>query len=647
MKQPIPALHARPRAAIFAIAAAVLLLMRPSSASPGTPDDLSDVDLTELSLEELLNMEVTISRSTQKLSSVPGAVYVLTGDEIRRAGHTSIQEAMRMVPGFYVSNWTTATWDVTSRGFGPGTSPINLAFLNQLLVLVDGVVVYTPLFAGAWWPLQDVDMDDIDRIEIMRGPGGILWGSNAVHGVVHVITKKAGDTQGVRVSGRLQTDEWHGSGRFGGELGEDSHYRVYLRSSRYDTHDNPFMGFSQDWGIDTVGMRFDWGAQEERHNVVWGRAYSGDFDDIGYVGGLGYVGVEDDKEGFQVYGSTTSADGKGTLSSWISQDRQNLSTELDIDITSFDVEYKHDFQFSENRHMVAGVGYRLVKSDLEGDDPLFLAFDPEEQTQNVFRLFGVHTWTIPEWKTDFLLGAQLEHNDFTQFEIQPTARATWRPAEGFATWVAVTHSTRTPSLEEVSLSQTSILAGDSGFESETTNAYEIGVRKQLNEYAVADVALFYNDYDDLRFEDFGTGLINNEQEGEAYGVEVALDLKPSERWSLRSAYSLIAGKYESKIDGADDNADEYHPRNQVNLRSYFDLAEHWELDTAAYFVRGFGDDFDIANRWRLDARIGWNPSDELKLYVGAQQLNSSTESEFDQFDHLRRQFFVGLTWTPR
>ena len=184
---------------------------------PGDPTPPSDdVDLTEFSLEELMDLEVTVAtRTASPLSETPAAVYVLTGDEIRRSGHTSVPEALRMVPGFYVSRWTTGAWDVTSRGFGNGLSLINQAYLNQLLVMIDGVVVYSPQFAGVWWPIQDVLMEDIDRIEVVRGPAGALWGTNGVHGVVHIITKHGSDTVGWQVNARTQKDHSLASARYG------------------------------------------------------------------------------------------------------------------------------------------------------------------------------------------------------------------------------------------------------------------------------------------------------------------------------------------------------------------------------------------------------------------------------------------------
>ena len=605
-------------------------------------------DLTDLSLEDLMAIEVTIaSRSAQKLSDVPGAVYIITGDELRRSGHTTIQEALRMVPGFYVSNWTSAQWDVTSRGFGTGLGLSSLAYLNQLLVMIDGVVVYSPLFAGTWWGLLDVDLDDVDRIEVIRGPGGILWGSNAVHGVVHVITKSAHETQGPRFSARGQNDEWMASGRYGGRFGSTGAYRFYYRYGDRDGNDNPYLGFDQDWYLGTAGARFDWGA--ERRNTVWIRGHEGRFGNDGFdtVAGVP-VPSTDEKYGFQVLGSSTSADGLGTLRAWLTYDDQYLETELDSQIITYDLEYQRAFVFSDRSRLSAGVGLRAIDSDLQGSDPFYISFDPEEETQFNYRLFLVQEWAATA-ALDFTLGAQLEYNHFTEWELQPTARVSWHPRDDLTLWSALTRSARTPSLEEVSLDQNSFFVGDPDFESEQATTFEIGVRKQVGPALILDLATFYNDYDDMHHEfDNGAGqfLLSNAAEGEAYGLELAADAQPTKRWKIRSAYSFIKSDFDRELPGNHLNTEEYHPEHQFNLRSYYDLAENVEFDAAVYVSEDFGSAYEIAERWRLDARLGWRPRPDLDVYVGAQQINDDVVSEYDQFDNRRRQFYAGLRWSP-
>lgn len=634
---------------VFTAAAVLCLATSGAPRAGATGGEADDQELTDLTLEELMDMEVTIaSRKGQKLSDSPGAVYVITGDEIRRAGHTSVQEALRMVPGLYVSNWTTSQWDVTSRGFGTGLSLSSLAYLNQLLVMIDGVVVYSPLFAGTWWALQDVDLNDVDRVEVVRGPGGILWGGNAVHGVINIITKHSTETQGFQAAARVQTDERNGTLRWGSTFGETGTYRAFYRYVDVDSAANPYLGFDQGWYLRSAGARFDWGA--ERKNVVWARAYEGGFGADGFDTDLfEAVPVMDAKEGFQLFGSSTNAAGDETISAWLTYDSQDLPTELDYEILAYDLEYRREFALTDSTRLVGGVGFRQIHSDLEGFDPFYITFDPEQEVQSNYRAFLLHEWDLERADLDVVFGAQVENNHFTGWEFQPTARLNWHPREDFSMWMAATRSVRTPSLEEVSLDQNSALIGDPNFEAENARTYELGVRKLIGDVASLDLALFSNEYDDLHLEvdnGFGQGQISNGAEGQSYGAELALDLRPLERWSVRSAYSFIEGQYENALDGSDLGTEDRYPMHQFNLRSYLDLSETVELDGGVYVVEGLGGPASEAERWRLDLRLGWRPKPDVEVFVGAQQLNDSLVSEFDEFDLSRRQFFVGMRWSP-
>ena len=555
-----------------------------------------------------------------------------------------------MVPGFYVSHWTNNVWDVTSRGFGTGTALANLQFLNQLLVIIDGVVVNTPLYAGTWWALQDIDLNDVDRIEIIRGPGGILWGSNAVHGVVHVITKSANDTQGTHIYARGANDEWQAGTRHGGKFGETGRYRIYYRNTEADNPHNAFAGFPQDWYMASGGFRLDWGGEDEAKQVLWGRAYDARFKEIGFdLTTFTFIPVTDDKQGFQLYGSTTDADGDGTLAAWVNYDKQDRKTELDIEIVTLDIEYKRSFQLSENNSVTTGLGFRNIRSNLKGDDDFFEDHSPRNEVQSIYRVFAVNTWSVPDSDLAVVLGLQGEHSTFSRWEAQPTGRVSWNPDNGWSSWVAYTQSKRTPSLEERGLSQNSAVVGNPNFKPEDARAYEVGVRTQVNEHAILELATFYNEYDDLsggEVNGFGQLILNNKVEGESYGLELSGDFKLTDRWSLRSAYSLINGKYVDLGDNSNPGTEEYHPRHQFNVRSYYDVTDNVEFDVAAYFLEGFRDEFQIAERWRLDVRIGYEPCDDLTLYVGSQMLNENTASEYDSFDQRRRQFYFGMSWTP-
>ncbi|MEW6071679.1 MAG: TonB-dependent receptor plug domain-containing protein [Planctomycetota bacterium] len=620
-------------------------------ASAGDPGDVDVSDLMDLSLEELMNVEVTVaSRTPQKLSDVPAAVYVIPGDEIRRAGHRSIQEALRMVPGMYVSHWTNDMWDVTARGFGSGLSLTSEAYLNQLLIMIDGVVVYTPLFAGMWWALQEVDLDDVDRIEVIRGPGGIVWGANTVHGVVNVITKRAADTQGARLDGRLGTDQWDSSARYGGPLGENGNVRVWAKTTHYDTPKDPWLGFPSNWAMRVGGFRTDWKTEDGRELTLWGRGYDGSFNDVAFdlvtYEPFADIAV---KHGGQVAFSIANPETGSRWHAWYLRDQQNVPTYLDLDIDVFDVEYHRDQQWTDRQRLTWGAGYQVVHSDLAGDDPLWLDFDPISQVQNNFRAFLVDTIDFPARDLQLVLGAQILQTEFGGFDVQPNVRLRWRPNGGFMGWAGVSRAVRTPSLEEVSLTDWSYYAGNDDFESEELLAFEVGFRNSFTEKVAVDVAAYYNDYDELHVlvydpDTYWGGRIQNLGEGTAWGAEVAVDAKPSDRWSLRSAYSYIHGDYEFAPTGESLPTDDYHPKHVASVRSYYDVADDWELDAAVYVVEGMGSRYDIAEYVRTDVRVGWHPSENLELSAGVQDLNDPDHSELLDTNLIRRAVYVQLTY---
>lgn len=627
-----------------------LLTPLASGLTTTTEDDLGD--LTELSLEELLNIEVTVvSRSEQALSEVPGAVYVLSGDEIRRAGHTSVQEALRMVPGMYVSNWTTSKWDVTSRGFGTGLSLSSLAYLNQLMVMVDGVPVNSSIFVGMDWALLNINIEDIDRIEIIRGPGGILWGSNAVHGVVHIITKDTADTYGPRTTLRGQNDERHYTLKNGGSIGETGSYRFFLKHSEYDAAESPFLGIDTSFGIDTFGARFDWTGRDDYKNKLWGKYYAAKINNDGFdLDIFDYIPVQDHDYGFQAFASSTSPDGSQSFTGWISGDRQKQVTELDSDVLNVDLEYKKTFSFSETSKLSTGAGYHLLKSDLVGFDPFYLDFAPHRQVLNTFRGFAVQTWNLLDHELDVVVGAQLENNDTSGTEVQPTARLSWHPEGRYTVWAAATNSVRTPALEEISLSPDSAFVGNPDFKAEDVTSYELGIRDQVSETTAVDLALYYNQYDNLHDAEFDPftfqSTLTNNGRGFSKGIELAVDSKPSDSWNLRGAYTFSTGHYVNDVTGEKLGTNDYHPDQMFNLRSYYDINENWSFDAAFYLNGDFGNMFGIDDRNRVDVHFSYQPREGLEFTFGGQQLANPYQSELDSFDRPRRDLYVGLTWSP-
>ena len=624
-------------ALVACICATTTLYASPTTSDPSLSTD--DIDFTEYSLEELMDIEVTVAtRNATPLSETPAAVYVLTGDEIRRAGHTSVPEALRMVPGFHVSRWTNHAWDATSRGFGNGLSLLNLAYLNQLLVMIDGVVVYSPQFAGVWWPNQDVLMEDIDRIEIVRGPGGALWGTNAVHGVVHIITKHAKDTQGMQVTAQTGTNDHQASARYGGKIGEDAYFRGWVRGNKYDELENPVVDQNQDWYVTSFGTRFDWKQSGKDFNV-WARAWNGQFDNVGYdLDTFDPIQVRDERKGAQFLASMTDQDDGSKWQVWYSTDQQDLPTLADIRVDTFDLEYQRSDDLGGEHVLSWGAGYRHTRSFFHGDDPFYIAFEPEREDLDTFRAFAIDTVPLGQSDVTLTFGAAVEHNSITDFEIQPTLRATYTPDPNYMVWGAISRAVRTPSLEETSDS----FWGNKEFKSESLVAYELGGRAVPVEWMSADLALYYNDYDDLHYLDTDVWAYSNDSSGKSYGAELALDFQPLEQWKLRSTYTYHHGKFIQRSTGDQLPTSEYSPKHAFSVRSYYDMFTNWEFDTGLYGVQGMGTDFQEAEYIRLDGRLAWHFSEGMEAYIGVQGASEPERSELDEFDQIRRAYYIGM-----
>ena len=359
--------------------------------------------------------------------------------------------------------------------------------------------------------------------------------------------------------------------------------------------------------------------------------------------------MTDVAHGFQAYYTTTNAEGDEHITAWVSQDVQDLETELDLDILVADLEYRRDFVTGDSGQLSAGIGYRHVDAELLGDDPFWMTFDPEHRELHTLRAFAVQTWDLLDDDLSLVLGAQAEHNNLTEFELQPTVRVSWHPQADYTLWASATRSVRTPSLEEVGLASGSYTVGNPDFKSENVRSYELGCRWQVDQRTGLDLAMFHNDYDDLQVEEFDPAtfeyVFQNGGEGSSDGFELAIDSKPTETWNLRSAYSYIRGTHEAKVGGFDLGTDEYHPKHQFNIRSYHDLADDLELDLGLYLVEGMGDAFEDAERTRLDMRLGWNPRPGVEAFVGLQRIGSTSQTEFGAFDEPRAQVLFGVTLT--
>ncbi len=646
---------------------ALALLATPSFAfgDPDAPDNIQN-----LSLEELMNIEVTVaSRSEKPISRSPSAVYVISGDEIRRAGHSSVQEALRMAPGFLVGHWQTNTWDVTARGF---TSRFN----NNLLVLVDGVNVYDLFSAeGVRWHLQSLDVEEIDRIEVIRGPGATLWGQNAVNGVVNIVTKSAAETQGSKVRALAGDEERQFHARHGAAWGEKSFVRAWVLGLDRD----PLLGYApgsadtsfEDTQLYKAGFRGDFALEDGASLTVLSQAYAGRMGEgytVGFPTAPFYQSLTDDTP--QNGGSIALAwsrpreDG-GADRVVTSYQRHNLKQ---VDFRSgqdiVDLDWQRRLPLSESNTLTFGLGYRMVASDLDGE--FIYGFRPERSTIGSLRVFAIDELRFPSLDLECLVGAEAEYNDITGAEFQPSLRAIWSPTQRNSVWASISRAVRIPSLLEIyrynqyvdTNNPTDIIleVGNEDLDPEELTAFELGWRTQVSEQVALDVVGFYNDLDSLVTRELATPFaqgpntffpetFGNFGAAEAWGYELAVDAVITDGWRLRGAHTHY--EQNSSVDAASDDLGfpsgaGLTPENISNLRSYLDLGGHWELDVGLYYVDEMGS-VGTPSYFRTDVRLGYSPSADWRFTIGVQNANDPDHPENGGY-RVERNVWFSLSW---
>ncbi|MEZ5824452.1 MAG: TonB-dependent receptor [Geminicoccaceae bacterium] len=499
--------------AVASLARRALVFMFAALPLDGRANETPD-DLTLLDLEDLMEIEVTsVSKKAQSLGDIASAIYVLTGEEIRRSGYTTIPDALRLVPGVSVARINADKWAIGLRGG-------QRLFSNKLLVLIDGRSVYWSLYSGVNWALQDLVMEDIDRIEVIRGPGASVWGANAVNGVINIITKDTSQTQGTHatVLGGSNGD-YAAELRHGGAFGDNGHYRVYAKGRRFDEL-KPLPGEAINDAMDDARIGFRLDTSEET-------------DGFSFQGQIANVMVE---ETFRVplltppYSAVTHEDARITQGYLLGKWDRSLGEESGLSLqvyadsmhindylapterarySTLDVEFNHRFQAGETHGFVWGVGYRGNHTDLKTGGTVDLDLD---RIDNVFSAFVHDDITVIPERLTASVGIKLEHNDYTGFEIQPTARAIYRFDNGHSLWGAVSRAVRTPSALDtdanailsvvppslaVPLPTRLRLRENDDVSSEELWAFEAGYRAQLDETLNVDIAGFANYYDDL------------------------------------------------------------------------------------------------------------------------------------------------------
>jgi iron complex outermembrane recepter protein len=640
--------------------------------------DLKPSDLTDISIEDLMSIKVTIaSKQEEELRRVAAAIHVITQEDIRRSGATSIPEALRLAPGLHVARVDAHNWAISARGF-------NDVFANKLLVMIDGRTVYTPLFSGVFWEVQDTMLEDIDRIEVIRGPGATLWGANAVNGVINVVTKKAEDTQGWLASGGGGSEErGFGAVRYGGKAGENTFYRLY---GRYHLRDDSALatGFSANdaWEIGQGGLRVDWVPTEVSRVTFQADGYAATENqtytrfspvaphapstvrDAGSVAG-GNVQAR--------WTRTISDESELTLQSYYDATHRDTVIFAE-DRHTYDLDLQHRFALGDRHRLIWGAGYRISADSIRNADNFEVSFSPPRRTTQLGSFFLQDEITLVEDRLALVLGSKFEHNDFTGVEVQPSGRLVWTPNERHTLWGSVSRAVRTPSRAEddVRLNQPSpplapvpltSIFGSRGFGSEELLAYEIGYRVQPHRRLSLDLAAFYNDYDDIRSAEttgFSPGppahiviVVANSIFGETYGGEAAATWQAADWWRWHVGYTYLQMQMHTRAGSTDTTTaagiEGASPHHQISFRSSMDLPANVEFDIGVRYVdvlpsRG------IAGYAVMDARLGWRPRKNLELSLVAQSLLDNQHPEFGptfiqtQATEIQHGAFARVTW---
>ena len=610
-----------------------------------------------------MEVEVTtVSKHREKLTSAPAAVFSLNADDLQRAAVRTFPEALRLVPGMHVARVSAHGAAISARGFTD-------VFSNKLLVLQDGRSLYTPLFSGVFWDAQDTMFEDIERIEVVRGPGATLWGANAVNGVINILTKPASETQGGLVGVTAGTDpQISARARYGGALDRATHFRVYAKHTAYDNSPAAAGGDAHDaWRLSQTGFRVDRQRSADSTLTLQGDAYRAREDQV-FVLPLSLPPFVSSRQ------STNTFEGANLLGRWTRRfdaDRE-LMVQSYFDYTArdtaifgetrrtFDLEVQHRFP-ATRQQFTAGVGFRTTGDHVKNTPDITLT--PSQRRTNLWNVFVQDDIELSP-RAHLILGSKLEHNDFTGWEAQPGARVLFTPHDRHTLWASVARAVRTPSRAEadVRLRQitatpgvSAVVSGNGEFESEILTAFEAGWRFHARERFSIDLATFVNRYRDLRTVEIAPAsllvlaqiaagvpprppvtLMTTQVNGpgaDTYGGEIALATRLVPGWRIRASYS--------HLQSSPDRASASSPKHQGNFWSQHDISDRWRFD---WVVRAVGDITAprIQSYVTADARLAWRPFDRLELAIAGRNLLDRQHPEF-----LSTTIISPATETPR
>jgi iron complex outermembrane receptor protein len=612
----------------------------------------------------------TVERQTSTIGRTPAAVFVITPEMIKRSGARNLPDVLRMAPGVDVARIAADVWAISIRGF-------NDRFANKLLVQIDGRVVYTATSGGVYWNQQDVVLADVERIEVIRGPGTTMWGSNAVNGVINVITKKSSDTQGVLVQsgGGGEVFQDFNTVRYGGRVGEDLTWRIF--GQQFDNASSwNRLGLSDGWNMKHGGFRMDYTPTEEDTITIQGDIYDGTAVDNNFSSSPAppFQVLTNDlyhPSGGNIlfrYGHVWDEDTSWQLQAYYDQYREVVAV-LPERRDTYDIDLQYQFARGDRHHFITGANYR---NSPDTSNPNFtVSLTPPDSVIQWASVFAQDTVTLEEDYCYFTLGVRLEYNTFGKFQPEPTARILFLPSERQSVWAAVSRAARNPCLFDVHIDARKPvgvgvpvfvnLLGDSDFEAENLVAYEIGYRAAPTDDFSWDISGFINDYNKVRgFDAPGPPVVDppltflpvnlaNNIQARSYGFEATMTFQLNDWWRLLGSYSLFEVNAKGPQPGAG-QIEGSSPNNMIYLRSSWDLTQNVQFDMIGRYVDQLAA-LDVPHYIEMDLRLGWQVTDRLEASFVGQNLLQGHHFEFiDQLSlqpptQMPRSWYGMISWT--
>lgn len=596
-----------------------------------------------MSIEELMNLEVTsVSRTPEKLSEVASAIQVITRQAIIRSGATNIPEALRLATNLQVAQFNSSAWIISARGF-------NTVFANKLLVLIDGRTVYTPLFGGVLWDMQHVLLEDVERIEVISGPGGTMWGANAVNGVINIITKKAEDTQGWYVSaaaappfaakepnpeekpfatGNLLKHAF--AARYGGKINDRTFYSVYAQhSNRNNTFLNDTTRNNDEWGVTQAGFRFGLHPSDKDAVTIQGDLYKGNKHELD--AGL------DGQNLLLRWSRTVNERSNYILQLYYDRYYRDDPTAMADELQTYDVDFQHRYKFNEKNQLLWGLGYRHVEDHVINRTLVGLL--PPYRTMPLYTAFVQNETAL----TDFLkitIGSKFQHNFFSELEYQPSVRIAAAVTKNSTLWTAFSRAVRTPSRLDVDYylflpPNPIVVSGDpDNFVSEKLRAYELGYRVQAGANISLSIAGFYNEYRDVYSVENVTAetlKIMNGSEAETWGGELSGFYQATKNWALRAGFTYFDKDLRAKPGRNHDPSYLMNDvKHQLLLQSMLNVTDNIEVDVIGRYLDYIPASFATARvpeYFTFDVRLAYRYR-FAELAIIGQNLWSERHSEF-------------------